>query len=74
MRWVELCLERTAHKIGEAIVQSQQSGVAQRLPAAAGRDAGPRTGEQHHAPEQFRLGRTDSYWASKGRTKSEIKI
>ena len=25
-------------------------------------------------PERFRLGRTDSYWASKGRTKSELKI
>jgi Taurine catabolism dioxygenase TauD, TfdA family len=25
-------------------------------------------------PERFRLGRTDGYWASKGRTKSEIKV
>jgi hypothetical protein len=25
-------------------------------------------------PEAFRLGRTDSYWASKGRTKSEITV
>ena len=25
-------------------------------------------------PERFRLGRTDSYWASKGRTKSELQI
>ena len=25
-------------------------------------------------PEQFRLGRTDGYWASKGRTKSELDI
>ena len=25
-------------------------------------------------PERFRLGRTDSYWASKGRTKSELTI
>ena len=25
-------------------------------------------------PERFRLGRTDSYWASKGRTKSEIQV
>ena len=25
-------------------------------------------------PEHFRLGRTDGYWASKGRTKSEIKV
>jgi Taurine catabolism dioxygenase TauD, TfdA family len=25
-------------------------------------------------PEWFRLGRTDSYWASKGRTKSELKV
>ena len=25
-------------------------------------------------PERFRLGRTDNYWASKGRTKSELKI
>ena len=25
-------------------------------------------------PERFRLGRTDSYWASKGRTKSELKV
>jgi hypothetical protein len=25
-------------------------------------------------PERFRLGRTDSYWASKGRTKSELSI
>lgn len=25
-------------------------------------------------PERFRLGRTDSYWASKGRTKSELDI
>ena len=25
-------------------------------------------------PERFRLGRTDSYWSSKGRTKSEITI
>ncbi len=25
-------------------------------------------------PERFRLGRTDSYWASKGRTKSELNV
>ena len=25
-------------------------------------------------PERFRLGRTDNYWASKGRTKSEIEV
>ena len=25
-------------------------------------------------PERFRLGRTDGYWASKGRTKSEIEV
>jgi hypothetical protein len=25
-------------------------------------------------PERFRLGRTDGYWASKGRTKSEIQV
>ena len=25
-------------------------------------------------PERFRLGRTDSYWSSKGRTKSEIVV
>jgi hypothetical protein len=25
-------------------------------------------------PERFRLGRTDSYWASKGRTKSEVQV
>jgi len=25
-------------------------------------------------PERFRLGRTDGYWASKGRTKSELKV
>jgi hypothetical protein len=25
-------------------------------------------------PERFRLGRTDNYWASKGRTKSELKV
>ena len=25
-------------------------------------------------PERFRLGRTDNYWASKGRTKSEIDV
>ena len=25
-------------------------------------------------PERFRLGRTDSYWATKGRTKSEIQV
>jgi hypothetical protein len=25
-------------------------------------------------PERFRLGRTDSYWSSKGRTKSELDI
>ena len=25
-------------------------------------------------PERFRLGRTDSYWASKGRTKSELEV
>jgi hypothetical protein len=25
-------------------------------------------------PERFRLGRTDGYWASKGRTKSELQI
>ena len=25
-------------------------------------------------PEAFRLGRTDSHWASKGRTKSEIVV
>jgi hypothetical protein len=25
-------------------------------------------------PERFRLGRTDNYWASKGRTKSDLKV
>jgi hypothetical protein len=25
-------------------------------------------------PERFRLGKTDSYWASKGRTKSELDV
>jgi hypothetical protein len=25
-------------------------------------------------PERFRLGRTDNYWSSKGRTKSEIQV
>jgi alpha-ketoglutarate-dependent taurine dioxygenase len=25
-------------------------------------------------PERFRLGRTDSYWSSKGRTKSELDV
>ena len=25
-------------------------------------------------PERFSLGRTDNWWASKGRTKSELKI
>jgi hypothetical protein len=25
-------------------------------------------------PERFRLGRTDSYWSSKGRTKSELNV
>ena len=25
-------------------------------------------------PEQFRLGRTDNWWASQGRTKSEVVI
>ncbi len=25
-------------------------------------------------PERFRLGRTDSWWSSKGRTKSELAI
>ena len=25
-------------------------------------------------PARFRLGRTDSYWSSKGRTKSELDI
>ena len=25
-------------------------------------------------PERFCLGRTDGYWASKGRTKSEIEV
>jgi hypothetical protein len=25
-------------------------------------------------PPQFRLGRTDSYWSSKGRTKSELHV
>jgi hypothetical protein len=25
-------------------------------------------------PERFRLGRTDNYWSSKGRTKSEITV
>jgi hypothetical protein len=25
-------------------------------------------------PEHFRLGRTDSYWSSKGRTKSELEV
>lgn len=29
---------------------------------------------QDDKPERFRLGRTDSYWASKGRTKSELQI
>ena len=25
-------------------------------------------------PERFRLGRTDNYWSSKGRTKSELNV
>jgi len=25
-------------------------------------------------PERFRLGRNDSYWSSKGRTKSQIEV
>ena len=25
-------------------------------------------------PERFRLGRNDSYWSSKGRTKSEMQV
>jgi len=25
-------------------------------------------------PERFRLGRTDTYWSSKGRTKSQIEV
>ena len=69
------------HAVREQLPRAARARRVRRRPPARTRSATssasgsrPTCSPTSEKPERFRLGRTDNYWSSKGRTKSEIQV